>query len=499
MRLLNQEELDSLLPSETSAFPSPIPTQIVSNDEYYPTPQTPRQREVEARVKALGNELAKKMGLSRRQFFKTASGMAAAFVVMNDVYGRLYDATRAEAADKEMAADRAKTLSGQFIMDDQVHFLRDDTRIQTFVLQRQAVGKAGWNPALVDKPQTIEELKFNNFFKEVFLDSDTKVAVLSSAPSDIPGDWFLTNEMAAEARTKVNAKLGARRLLAHAIFTPGQPGWMDDVDKAIAILKPDSFKGYTIGDNTNKKTSKYPWRLDDEKLVYPFYEKAVKAGLVNICIHKGLFPPSVEKQFPHLVAYSDVRDVGKAAKDWPQLNFIIYHSGYRFPGGGVAADAWTQFETTGRIEWVSDLVEIPAKYGVKNVYADVGQLFAQTTVAEPKVTAALMGMLVKGLGADHVVWGTDAIWTGAPQWQIEGLRRLEIPEDMQRKYGWAPLGPADGPTKSAIFGENTARLYKFQRHAELGGPRDRLAELKERYERSGTGRSNRRYGYIARG
>jgi len=113
-----------------------------------------------------------------------------------------------------MAADRAKALRGQFIMDDQVHFLRDDTRIQIFVLMRQAVGKAGWNPALVDKPQTIEDLKFNNFFKEVFLDSDTKVAVLSSAPSDIPGDWFLSNEMTAEARTKVNAKLGARRLLA---------------------------------------------------------------------------------------------------------------------------------------------------------------------------------------------------------------------------------------------------------------------------------------------
>ncbi len=253
MRLLSQEELDTLLPAETSGFPSPIPTQIVSNDEYYPTPQTPKQREVEARIKALGNELAKKMGMSRRQFFKTASGMAAAFVVMNDVYGRLYDATRAEAADKEMAGDRAKALSGQFIFDDQVHFLRDDTRIQTFLLQRQAVGKAGWNPALVDKPQTIEDLKFDNFFKEVFLDSDTKVAVLSSAPSDIPGDWFITNEMAADARTKVNQKLGARRLLTHAIFTPGQPGWMEEVDKAVAVLKPDSFKGYTIGDNTNTR------------------------------------------------------------------------------------------------------------------------------------------------------------------------------------------------------------------------------------------------------
>ena len=150
-------------------------------------------------------------------------------------------------------------------------------------------------------------------------------------------------------------------------------------------------------------------------------------------MHKGLFPPSVEQQFPHLLAYSDVRDVGKAAKDWPQLNFIIYHGGYRYAGGGKVEDAWAQFEKTGRIEWVTDLAEIPAKFGVTNVYADVGQLFAQTTIAEPRLSAAMMGQLVQGLGADHVVWGTDAIWTGSPQWQIEALRRLEIPEDMQKQ------------------------------------------------------------------
>src|SRR2546426_11592642 len=364
----------------------------------------------------------------------------------------------------------------------------------TFVRQRQAVGKAGWNPALAGKEQTLEDLKFANYSKEVFLDSDTKVALLSSAPSDIPGDWFITNEMAAEARTKVNAKLGARRMLTHAIFTPGQPGWMEEVDKAIAILKPDSFKGYTIGDNTNKKISKYPWRLDDEKLVYPFYEKAVKAGLVNICIHKGLFPPSVEKQFPHLLAHSDVRDVGKAAKDWPQLNFIIYHSAYRFAGGGTVEEAWAQFEKTGRIEWVTDLAEIPSKYGVTNVYGDLGQIFAQSTVADPRVAAAMMGQLVKGLGADHVVWGTDAIWTGSPQWQIEALRRLEIPEDMQKKHGFKPLGAADGPLKSAILGENNARLYKYEKRAALAT--DRISAMKIQYEKEGGTRSNLRYGYV---
>jgi hypothetical protein len=494
MRQLSDDELKSVRPAETAAFPGPIPTQSVSSDEFMPAPQTQKQRRVEARIKEMGSVLARKQGLSRRQFLATASGLAAAFVAMNEVYGPLYSASPAEAADRQMAADRAKSLQDQFIMDCHTHFLRDDTRLMGFVRQREAVGKAGWNPALVGKEQTLEDLKFANYYKEVFLDSDTKVALISGAPSDIPQDWFLTNEMKAEARAKVNRDAGSRRMLSHAIFTPGQPGWLEAIDRAISDLKPDSFKGYTIGDNTNKKVSQYPWRLDDEKVAYKAYEKFAKVGLVNVCIHKGLFPPSVEQQFPHLLSYSDVRDVGKAAKDWPQLNFIIYHSAYRFAGGGKVEDAWAQFEKTGRIEWVTDLAEIPAKYGVTNVYGDLGQIFAQSTVADPRVSAAMMGQLVRGLGADHVVWGTDAVWTGSPQWQIEALRRLEIPEDMQKKYGFKPLGAADGPVKNAIFGETNARLYKYEKRTALAT--DRLAAMKKAYEEEGASRSNLRYGYV---
>ena len=92
-------------------------------------------------------------------------------------------------------------------MDCHTHFLRDDTRIMGFVRQREAVGKAGWNPALAGKPQTIEDLKFENYFKEIYLDSDTKVALISGSPSDIPQDWFLTNEMkAAGARAGEQAR-----------------------------------------------------------------------------------------------------------------------------------------------------------------------------------------------------------------------------------------------------------------------------------------------------
>jgi uncharacterized protein len=168
------------------------------------------------------------------------------------------------------------------------------------------------------------------------------------------------------------------------------------------------------------------------------------------------------------------------------MNFIIYHSAYRHVGGDPAV-ALAEFERTGRIAWTSDLADIPAQYGVNNVYGDVGQLFATTLVAQPRVCAALMGILIKGLGVDHVNWGTDAVWTGSPQWQIEGLRRLEIPEDMQKKYGFAPLGPADGPVKTTIFGENNARLYNLSREKRGDIMKDRFAAMKAEYERNGPG------------
>lgn len=493
MGFLSKAELAQLLPAEESAFPSPIPTQVVSSDEYFPSPQTREQKQVEARLVALADDLARKQGLSRRRFFQTAAGMAASFLAMNEVYGALFDATPAEAATPELADERAKTLSGQFVMDTHTHFLRDDTRLNGFVKMREAVGKAGWNSAIGDKPQTIDDLKYANYVKEIYLDSDTKVALLTNSPSEIPEDWFLTQEQVFQTRDKVNKEAGTRRMLAHYTITPGWDRWLDGIDRAVAEFKPDSWKGYTIGDNTHKDLARHPWRLDDEKLVYPAYEKFVKSGIRNVCVHKGLFAPSVERQFPNLRPYVDASDVGQAAKDWPQLNFIIYHSAYRHVGGSPA-EAMKEWDETGRISWVSDLADIPAKYGVSNVYGDLGQLFAFSTVVQPRLAAALMGTLVKGLGHDHVIWGTDAVWTGSPQWQIEGLRRLEIPDDMQKQHGFAPLGPADGPVKTAIFGGNVAKLYAYERRAELA--QDRFAAAKLDYELSGEGRSNLRYGYV---
>ncbi|TMG89014.1 MAG: amidohydrolase, partial [Betaproteobacteria bacterium] len=178
--------------------------------------QTKKQREFETRVKEMGARMAKRLGMSRRRFFQTAAGMATAFLAMNDTYGPIFGVSAAEAAEPEHADDRAKKLSGQFIMDMHTHFLRPGTKIMTFVNQRKAVGKAGWNPGLGNKEQSIDDLMFTNYLKEIYLDSDTKVACISGAPSEVPEDWFLTNEMKAQARADVNGLAGSKRMLAHA-------------------------------------------------------------------------------------------------------------------------------------------------------------------------------------------------------------------------------------------------------------------------------------------
>ena len=403
--------------------------------------------------------------------------MAASFVAMNEVYGPLFDVSKAEAATPAMAQERASALKDQFIMDMHTHFLRDDTRVMTFVEMRKAVGKAGWNKDLSDHEQTIADLKFNNYKKEMFLDSDTKISLISSAPSDIEQDWFLTNEQMADARKKINDEAGSRRVFSHMIFTPGQPGWLDKLDAGLA-LHPESCKGYTVGDNTHKDISRYPWRLDDEKVAYKGYEKMVKAGIKNVCVHKGLFPPGIEKQYPQSARLRRCRRCRSGGEGLAATQFRDLSLGLS-PCRGDPKQALAEFERTGRISWTSDLADIPAQYGVSNVYGDVGQLFATTLVAEPNVCAALMGTLIKGLGVDHVCWGTDALWTGAPQWQIEGLRRLEIPEAMQKKFGFARSALPTAPVKTAIFGDNNATALQYSAQARDARPQGRSLRLDE--------------------
>lgn len=496
-QLLSELELQQLQPAQMAAFRSPVPTQMISNGEFTPLPQSPRQAQVEARIKQLAEFYGKRQGLNRRRFLATASGMATAFLAMNDVFGPIFEVSRAEAAQPEVANARAEGLANQFIFDDQTHFVHDGFK-QEGLLGLAQFAAENWNPELKKEKLNLAYYKFDNYVRQIFLNSDTKIALLSGAPFDDPSWWLLPNEQIADTVEMVNRMSGARRMLGHFVFTPRQDGWMDQVDKAIASGRYQAWKGYTIGDPLSPAT-KFPWRLDDEKLMYPFYEKAVKSGIRNIAIHKGLMPADYEKSWAKVWQYNTHWDIGKAAKDWPQLNFVYYH-GCLQPFQETPEKALAEFEKSGEIKWASHLARIPEEYGVSNIYAELGTSFANSATANPRFAAALIGTFIKGMGADHVIWGTDSVWYGSPQWQIEAFRRLEIPEDMQKKHGFKPLGPADGFAKSTIFGHNSARLFGINLRADVEPlQRDRFAQLKRDYDRIDGVRDNATYGYVAKG
>jgi predicted TIM-barrel fold metal-dependent hydrolase len=450
----------------------PVPTRLFPEGETA-TVQSEAMRRVEAGLLQLADRLAAPLGMDRRCFLQSSCGMAAAFLALNAVFGPLFAVAPAEAADPEAAAARSAGLQGQLIFDVQTHFVHPAYPSKSILALRELARP--WNPQLKGE-QTLADIRFDNYFREVFLQSETALALLSNAPHEDPQRWFLSNDEAAKAREAVNGKAGSRRLFAHAVFTPGAPGWLEELERA-AAWRPDGWKGYTVGQPFG--ASRWPWRLDDEKLVYPAYERMVKAGITTVAIHKGLLPSGYRERMAKTWRYGSVDDLPKAARDWPQLNFVIYHSALR-AGGIPSKKEQETFERTGEIPWVSDLARIPGEFGVKNVFAELGSIFAITAVSAPRYCAGILGTLIKGMGEDKVVWGTDSVWYGGPQWQIEALRRLEIPEDMQKKFGFRPLGPANGPVKNRIFAANAAAIHPYSAAAVNS---DELARMKEKARR----------------
>lgn len=494
-----------------AAAPMPIPTQLVSNGEYPPLPQTTNQQRVEARVNGLADIAAKKLGVSRRSFLLGSGGMAASFLAMNEIYGPYFDIDPLSLMVPEAYAQSGPPKD-LFVFDDQLHMVRGSRFDAAAPLRALAQGPSStfsksnplngknqkdehgelwgvWNRQLVGLPNSPENFLITQFIKDVYLDSQVNVGLLSNVPAgvvDPPGavtprniaeaqkGEILTAAQTAAARDFVNQVSGSQRMLAHALLYVGK-GNLDYIRQQAEELKPDSWKGYNIG--TSAKVDNDPlspmrqWRHDDEAVAYPTFEliqslyekvKQDKPGFNNICVHKGLvdnMPPRPEVGHPS--------DLPKAARDWPKLNVITYHACIQ--PAFFMYDAYLQAKGTRMREGVPDIAWT-TEYGVlcrdlPNTYAEIGTTWASAIVTFPTLAAHLMGQLLKFFGPDRVVFGSDSVWYGSPQWQIEALWRFQIPEAMQKQYGYPALTTE---TKRKILGLNSARLYGMKPARNLG-------------------------------
>jgi predicted TIM-barrel fold metal-dependent hydrolase len=467
--------------------PLPIPSRIASNEEFIPPDQSPQQKEYEARLTDLSERAAKRQGLERRDFLRTGSGFAAALFALNQVFGDCYDVSAEEIEDQK--AFEEKWPKDQFIFDVQTHHVDvarkwyDDTpqgkaTLRFFQMLRPLAGS-------VEK--TLDLLNRAHYVKEIFGDSDTVMAVISGVPSREWDKNPLPPDQMVATRKYVNDLAGSQRVLSHGLLRPNLGAKeLEELERQVKELKIDAWKMYTGAELGEK-----PWFLDDEKVAYPFWERTKKLGVKNLCVHKGL-PLGFfnEKACMPL-------DVEKAAKDWPDLNFIIYHSGYRGLGaiargtGEKVEDKKT--DDPQEIYWISDLLRAIKRSNLKNVYFELGSTFNMTSAANPIVCQHMLGQMMQVAGADHILWGTDSIWNGSPQGQIERMRRLKMPDELRKKYGYPDL---TDEVKNQILGLNAARVFGIDVKAKRQAIKaDKLALLREEYRKNPTP-SNTQYGWV---
>ncbi len=465
----------------------PLPTRLVSNEEFPPLPQTAAQREVEERILAAAGRLAPRLGLSRRDFLRTSGGMAASFIAMNAVFGRFFDVAEVEAAEPSASKERAG--EPLFIFDVQLHYVGAAYDPANAEAERKgAVSKTGLlglrkrsqrlNPKLAFDSGTLADLSWQNFIKEVFLDSETAIGLISTPPGPYPQEAVVPPKEMTHIRDEINRITQSRRMLAHGLVTPqlGQAD-LDFMELQAATLKVDAWKAYT---GSCPKGFEHGWFVDDEKIAYPMLEKARALGVRRFCVHKGLPLGTVAD-------YNHPRDLIKAAKDFPDIDFFAYHSGLL----GVTAP-----KPTGEVPWTTEFCEMKKKEpGIRNIYMELGSTFGQLVTTNPVACAHLLGQMIEAFGADHVLWGTDSIWYGTPQWQIEAFRRFQIPDALVEQHGYAPLTRA---VKEQIFGLNAARVFNVDVSAKRNEiPADYLSRIKMAYLEEGPDPSHRFYGWVA--
>jgi predicted TIM-barrel fold metal-dependent hydrolase len=427
----------------------PIKIDTTSNGEFVPVPL--------ARANVLGNRLAlesatrnaRHVNQPRRKFLVSACGAATTLLAFNQVNGAsgrgggYFDVPADAAFDAALAE---ATLGGdEFIFDVQGHYVDPAgkwlAQVPEFARPFAAMPKAECDLGTAGDAAHgyLECLGPEEFVKDVFLDSDTDLMVLSFVPSTAESEP-VTIEAADATRRIVDALEGSKRLLLHGRVNPNQPGDLDRMDKLAEAWGVSAWKTYTQFGPDGKGY----FLTDDVGIA--FVEKARALGVKVICIHKGL--PLSE----HSYAHSQCSDIGAIARLFPDVTFIVYHSGY------VAGQPERAFEPGAGRDGVDTLIQSLVDHDIgpgSNVYAELGSTW-RFLMREPDDAAHVLGKLLKHVGEHNVLWGTDSIWYGSPQDQIQAFRTFQISPALREAHGYPQITPA---LRARVFGLNAAVPY----------------------------------------
>jgi predicted TIM-barrel fold metal-dependent hydrolase len=441
----------------------PIKLDSTSNGEFVPVPLGPANRRANQLAQEAASRNAKRLAMGRRDFLLSSCGAAStllAFNAANAAAGRtggFFDLPAVAATEPAAAAPTLET--GEFIFDVQGHYV-DPTEAWLKVAPESAFS---WSPkagcALADgkAPRShLACLSSEEFVKDVFLDSDTDMMVLSFVPSRREASP-LEIESADNVRRIVDRLEGNHRLMIHGRVNPNQPGDIDDMPRLRDEFGVCAWKTYTQwGPDGNG------FFLDDETGIR-FVEEARRLGVKVICVHKGL--PFGPKSYEH----SQCRDIGPIAKRFPDVSFLVYHSGFVTE---VEEKAYGQNAGGDGIDTLIRSLEDNGIGPSSNVYAELGSTW-RFLMRDPQQAAHGVGKLLKHCGPDNVLWGTDSIWYGSPQDQIQAFRAFQIAPEFRERHGYPEITPQ---LRAKVFGLNAMRPYGISaEEMKLRARRDAVA------------------------
>ncbi len=489
---------------EKKGVDSPVPTQVVSNEEILPRPQHRLQQQVEALTMAMGGENAQKLNMSRRKFMRTTMGMATAWLAANKIYGNHWDVSPAEAQEESATAEK---FSGDkyFIIDVQSHFTNG---YAIGFRDSEFVKNMGF-----DLDNSAEAYSLRTFIKEFFFDSETNVVILSGVPDreqneDADGTVLegyarskgvMPSWLMSSARKEINEAAGGtiramnqgncapNHYWDRTANKPDYPALFEQMDREVNTYGIKSWKWYC---HTDPGRSGGGFQLDDE-MSAKFYEQSRKLGIKTFSVHKGYSAQS--RTLGHL---ANPKDVEKAALQNPDITFIIYHSAIMISPYEPDFENMIEWNPeTGDFLWHNVLIDIKKRNPqINNVYVEIGSAFGTTALEHPIMAQHLMGKNIKYYGADHVIWGTDCLWWGSPQWVIDAFKRFQISDELCDKYGYAKITKED---KAKIFGLNAAKIYGIDPDAKLKEiTNDGLQKFKLKYTQLGGERDNRVPGWV---